>query len=163
MAVVLFRVDDRLVHGQVTSGWGRVLKPARIVVINDSLAASSWEMDLFRSAIPEEIIFEVLTVEQAASIMPRFCKSSEKVFVLIEDLHTLVSLVERGAEIGPVNLGGLHFDDGKEEILPYVYLNKDDVKILLWLREHGVDIRAQDVPSGKITDIFTCIDKTEEN
>ncbi len=37
MPIVLFRVDDRLVHGQVVIGWGRPLGVERIVLVDDQV------------------------------------------------------------------------------------------------------------------------------
>ncbi|NIV57363.1 MAG: PTS transporter subunit IIB, partial [Actinobacteria bacterium] len=48
MPIVLHRVDERLIHGQVVIGWGHQLRPDRYVVVDDELAASDWEQDLYR-------------------------------------------------------------------------------------------------------------------
>ena len=44
--IVLFRVDERLIHGQVVIGWGHELRPERYVVVDDDLAESPWEQEL---------------------------------------------------------------------------------------------------------------------
>ena len=38
MAIVLYRVDERLIHGQVVIGWGSQLQPSRYLVVDDALA-----------------------------------------------------------------------------------------------------------------------------
>jgi PTS system mannose-specific IIB component/fructoselysine and glucoselysine-specific PTS system IIB component len=43
MSIVLFRVDERLIHGQVVVGWGAELHPDRIIVVDDEIAHSQWE------------------------------------------------------------------------------------------------------------------------
>jgi mannose/fructose/N-acetylgalactosamine-specific phosphotransferase system component IIB len=35
VAIVLFRVDDRLIHGQVVVGWGRPLGVSRVVLVDN--------------------------------------------------------------------------------------------------------------------------------
>ena len=147
MSVVLFRVDDRLVHGQVIASWGRVLSPSRIVVISDTIAQSSWERDLYETAIPEGVAFEVWSVAEAAVKFESCEAASEKVFILVEDLRTAMRLLESGLPLGELNLGGIHYEEGREELLPYLYLSTEDKERLLWLRERGVRILAQDVPS----------------
>ena len=54
MAIVLYRVDERLIHGQVVLGWGRELRPGRYVVVDDALAESEWEQELYRLSVAEE-------------------------------------------------------------------------------------------------------------
>ena len=43
MPVVLARIDDRLIHGQVTVGWSELLRPDRIILANNAIAADSWQ------------------------------------------------------------------------------------------------------------------------
>ena len=55
MPIVLCRVDDRLIHGQVVMGWGRPLGVTRIILVDDQVAGSSWEQELYRMAVTPEI------------------------------------------------------------------------------------------------------------
>ncbi len=59
MPLVLCRVDDRLVHGQVVIGWGRPLATHLIVLVDDGVRQSEWEQNLYRMAVPQgvDIIF----------------------------------------------------------------------------------------------------------
>ncbi len=158
MTVDLFRVDDRLVHGQVTAGWGRVLEPGRIVIIDDETAGSGWEKDLYESAVPPDTAFEVWSVEEAVTGLPACREDDVTTFVLVRDLDTLTRLVERGCPVGEVNLGGIHYEEGRRELLPYLYLDSDDRARLLWLREQGVAVTARDLPTSNPVDVFELID-----
>ena len=40
MNLVHVRIDDRLVHGQVTVGWSKHVRPTRIIVADDNAAAN---------------------------------------------------------------------------------------------------------------------------
>jgi mannose/fructose/N-acetylgalactosamine-specific phosphotransferase system component IIB len=161
MSVVLFRVDDRLVHGQVIASWGRVLSPSRIVVISDTVAQSSWERDLYETAIPEGVVFEVWSVAEAGVKFGSCEAAGEKVFILVEDLRTVTRLLENGLPLGELNLGGIHYEEGREELLPYLYLSTEDKERLLWLRERGVRVLAQDVPSAGAVDVFDLLGDEE--
>ena len=52
MSLLLIRVDDRLLHGQVTQGWGSVLNPDRFVVANDAVAGDEWEREMYELSAP---------------------------------------------------------------------------------------------------------------
>ncbi len=65
MPILLCRVDDRLVHGQVVIGWGRPLGIERIVLVDDTVAASQWEQDLYRMAVAPEIELLFTTIAEA--------------------------------------------------------------------------------------------------
>ena len=46
MGVQLFRIDDRLIHGQVLLGWARPLKSERILLCDDEVSQNDWEKEL---------------------------------------------------------------------------------------------------------------------
>ncbi len=55
MAIELFRIDDRLIHGQVVVGWGQPLDVTFIVLVDDDVAGSEWEQELYRMGVPPEM------------------------------------------------------------------------------------------------------------
>ncbi len=62
MSVLLYRIDERLIHGQVVMGWGPQLDVEHYVVVDDELAASEWEQDLYRLGLPDTATADFLTV-----------------------------------------------------------------------------------------------------
>ena len=79
MAIVLCRVDDRLVHGQVVVGWGRPLNLQRIVLVDDEVRQSPWEQELYRMAAPPEIVVEFLGSAAAAPRLVEWDAGKERV------------------------------------------------------------------------------------
>ncbi len=55
MSIALFRIDDRLIHGQVVVGWGQPLHVGFIVLVDDAVRASPWEQDLYRMGVPSDV------------------------------------------------------------------------------------------------------------
>ena len=45
MPVILARIDDRLIHGQVTVGWSEALRPDRIILANNATLGGHVEVD----------------------------------------------------------------------------------------------------------------------
>ena len=72
MPVEGFRIDDRLVHGQVVVGWGQPLSLRFLVLVDDVVAANEWERELYRMGTPPEMELCVETVESAAARMRAF-------------------------------------------------------------------------------------------
>ena len=66
MSIVLCRIDDRLIHGQVVIGWGRAMAINLIILVDDQVAASEWEQELYRMAVAPEIEVRFVTVAEAA-------------------------------------------------------------------------------------------------
>jgi mannose/fructose/N-acetylgalactosamine-specific phosphotransferase system component IIB len=148
--VLLYRVDDRLIHGQVVLGWGRRLGPERLLVVDDRIARDAWERELLAAAAPPETPVTFLTVAEAARALARD-EDARSVFVLLESAGTAVALAEAGFLVPVLNLGGVHHPEGRS-VTPYLYLADDDLTALRRLARKGVEIYAQDVPDGRRVD-----------
>ncbi|MGD2045139.1 MAG: PTS sugar transporter subunit IIB [Gemmatimonadota bacterium] len=148
MSIVLYRVDERLIHGQVVIGWGNELRPGRYVVVDDELAGSEWEQDLYRlGAAAADVVF--VTVDDARSRLPGWRADDVKTILLTRDTSTMRRLAKGGLMEGePVNLGGLRHGPGRVEVLTYLHLNDDDVKDLEAMAEQGVKVTARDLPDA---------------
>jgi mannose/fructose/N-acetylgalactosamine-specific phosphotransferase system component IIB len=149
MAVVLYRIDDRLIHGQVVIGWGRPLGVTRIVLVDDQVAASPWEQDLYRMAVPPEIEVTFATAADAAAHLPGWTADGGRVAVLTGDISTMAALhAARSDLVQHVNLGGIHHRPGRIERLRYLYLTEEELEELRRLAAAGADVTAQDLPTA---------------
>ena len=109
----LYRVDNRLVHGQIISTWMPHLRLKRFVVINDSIPSSQLRMKMFRMAIPAAVDFQALTVSQAAKWFNETESSDVSTIVLFESIDDAVRLFEAGHPFTNLNLGNVHHGPGR--------------------------------------------------
>ena len=148
MAVELFRIDDRLVHGQVVVGWGQPLDIGFIVLVDDEVAASEWEQELYRMGVPPEMTVTFESVDSAARKLARYEADPRRGIVLTADIDTMRRLVD-ASHIAAVNLGGIHHRSGRVQRLRYVFLTPDEEAALRALAARGVAVTAQDVPVAR--------------
>jgi mannose/fructose/N-acetylgalactosamine-specific phosphotransferase system component IIB len=148
VTLVLNRIDDRLIHGQVVVGWGQPLDIRFIVLVDDSVAASEWEQELYRMGAPPEMDVYFLNVSAAIDELPRYRADSRHGILLTGDIDTMRRLVEAGG-ISAINLGGIHHRTGRTQRLRYVFLNEDEETALRDLASRGVAVTAQDVPGAR--------------
>ncbi len=150
MSVVLFRVDERLIHGQVVVGWGSRLHPDLIVVVDEDLAGSPWEQELYAMGVPPETDTAFLTVTDARDRLPDWRGDDRRVMVLTRDVATMYALASGGLLEGEqVNVGGMHHAEGRHPVLPYLYLSEEDRDALAALSEAGAHITARDLPTSR--------------
>src|SRR5262245_3430728 len=150
MSIVLFRVDERLIHGQVVVGWGTHLRPERIVVVDDALASSDWEQELYTLGLPPELEPRFETVAEAREHLSDWRTGSARMIVLTRDVGTMRRLAEGGYLRGDdVNIGGLHHAAGRRMVLPYVFLSDEEANELTALAEEGAHITARDLPGSR--------------
>jgi PTS system mannose-specific IIB component/fructoselysine and glucoselysine-specific PTS system IIB component len=148
MPIVLCRVDDRLVHGQVVIGWGRPLGVEFIALVDEGVSASPWEQDLYRMAVPPEIEIRFATVAEASGQLSAWEASDRRGLLLTGDVDTMAALHRADpAVVHRINLGGIHHRPGRRERLPYLYLTDEELRSLVALEAAGADITAQDLPT----------------
>jgi len=152
LPIALYRIDERLIHGQVVIGWGNQLRPGRYVVVDDELADSEWEQDLYRlGAAGADVVFA--SVEKARGELAGWRADDTKTILLTRDIATMRALAAGGLMEGEsVNLGGLRHGPGREEVLTYLHLNDEDREGLEALAASGVKVSARDLPDAhKVT------------
>jgi len=151
MSILLYRVDERLIHGQVVVGWGSKLRPDQYLVVDTALAVSDWEQDLYTLGVPERVSVEFLAPGTARTALEDWKESELRCVLLTRDLGTMLELARNGTLSGEsLNLGGLHHQKGREEILPYLFLDEADKQALRELENEGLEISARDLPGSPI-------------
>ena len=154
MSVVLFRIDERLIHGQVVVGWGSRLHPDRIMVVDDELAGSPWEQELYTMGVPANVQAGFASVGQAVEQLPEWLSGAGRVVVLTRDIGTMNRLAATGLMRGEeVNVGGIHHGPGRSRVLRYVFLSDEERDALLELASRGTRIVARDVPGARGVDL----------
>ena len=148
MPVSLYRIDDRLIHGQVVVGWGQPLDIGFIVLVDDAVAACDWEQDLYRMGVPPEMELVFSDVGSAIGQHAAYVADPRRGIVLTPDVETMCRFAA-GTGIREVNVGGLHHRAGRSERLRYVFLAPAEEMELKKLIESGVKVTAQDVPTAR--------------
>jgi len=149
MSIALFRIDDRLIHGQVVVGWGQALDCTFIVLVDDEVRESEWEQDLYRMGVPPHIEIVFASVAEAAERLPAWESDARVGILLVPDIDTAVALAKRSDRVKRLNVGGIHHRAGRTERLRFVYLTDDERVKLRQLAAAGVDVTAQDVPTAR--------------
>lgn len=149
MAIELYRIDDRLIHGQVVVGWGQPMKLGFIVLVDDEVAASEWEQELYRMGVPPDVDVYFASVGDAAARLSGWQRDARPGILLTADIATMRRLAADADGIRAVNLGGIHHRAGRVERLRFIYLAPEEEHELRTLARQGIAISAQDVPSAR--------------
>lgn len=159
MPIVLHRVDERLIHGQVVIGWGNHLRPDRYLVVDDELADSDWEQELYRlGAEDAEVVFS--TVAEARDRLPEWTAAEARSILLTRDVATMLALARGGTMAGAVvNLGGLHHGPGREQVLTYLHLTAQDRTDLETLAGEVAEVTARDLPDTHRVSLGSLLDR----
>ena len=148
MTLVLNRIDDRLIHGQVVVGWGQPLDVKFIVLVDDAVAESDWEQELYRMAVPPEMEVRFHSTAEAAPLLDTYRTGTAPGILLTGDIATMRELVVHGG-VREVNVGGIHHRAGRRQHLRYVFLTPEEQTALRDVASLGALVTAQDVPAAR--------------
>ncbi len=149
MAIELYRIDDRLIHGQVVVGWGQPLALELIVLVDNEVAASEWEQELYRMGVPPEMSVYFDDVVSAVKNLPSYQGDDRRGLLLTADIASMAQLCDATGTIQRVNIGGIHHKPGRVQRLRYVFLTPQEDAALRALEAKGIDVTAQDVPAAR--------------
>ncbi len=148
MPVVLARVDNRLVHGQVLEAWVPRLGVNQVVIADDEAAASPLAQAAMTLALPPEMqgtVLPVAKVDYAA-----LAGGSRTVLLLLRDVDDVVRAVAAGltpAMASRVNLGNVHYASGRRPVTPSVFLSAREISEIEELEARGFEVDARAVPT----------------
>ncbi|EOD67265.1 PTS system mannose/fructose/N-acetylgalactosamine-transporter subunit IIB [Amycolatopsis vancoresmycina] len=149
------RIDNRLIHGQVTVAWTRRLGVRRLVVCNDDVAADELQCMLLPQAargLPTDVLSVVATLaaEPGADAMI-IAKHPEDVF----------RLVEGGLRPEIVNVGNVAPRPGEKSsmVTRSVAVTADEADAYRKLAAAGVPLVTQLLPQDKPADFVSLLDR----
>ncbi len=159
MDIQLFRIDDRLIHGQVVIGWAGYLHSEQIILCDDSVAANDWEKELYLSVVPEQIRAMVFSVNGLTEHLLQGKDDYSKTIIVINSPQIIEHLLQAGVRLKTVNVGGIHFKEGRKKYLPYLYLSEDEVHSFKRCMEKGVNFECQDMPATRVVPLGNLLEK----
>jgi mannose/fructose/N-acetylgalactosamine-specific phosphotransferase system component IIB len=159
MAVALLRIDDRLVHGQVVEGWLRSLRATFVVVASDAVAADEMQMALYALAVPYGTRLSCLSIARAAKEWRDQLWEKERVLVLVSNPQDVLRLLEAGAPVRSVNVGGMHFKEGRIQVMKAVSVDESDLLTFRRLAEKRVVLEARPLPLDEPVDVGASLEQ----
>jgi PTS system mannose-specific IIB component len=153
VSILLARVDNRLVHGQVLEVWVPRLRAEAIVAVDRALAGDPFQRRLVEGLSRAGVEVTVATPEEAAALVCGALKG-RKLLLLFADLRQALETCRAGVELRELNLGNLHPRPGSRALTTTVYLTAEDVECLAALQSAGVEVEARALPTDKSPDVW---------
>lgn len=149
MLLVLVRVDNRLIHGQVLEAWLPYVQADTIIVVDDEIANDPFRKQLMLAVVPKSVRVDVYNHEQFETAAQLLVESKLKVLVLFATPADALKSYLGGFHFSTLNLGNMHIGPQKCCVSQTLYMDCDDIDDLDQLAELGVDICAQCVPTDR--------------
>jgi PTS system mannose-specific IIB component/fructoselysine and glucoselysine-specific PTS system IIB component len=141
-------------------GWGQPLDVRFIVLVDDVVAESDWEQELYRMGVPPEMEVRFHSAADAVRHLDEYRTEGKAGILVTGDIATMQRLVD-GGDIEAVNLGGIHSRAGRAQKARYVFLAPEEESALRALAAHGAKVTAQDVPGARAVPLGDLLAGTE--
>ena len=140
----LLRVDSRLIHGQVVTGWVKVTQAKKILIIDDWSANDILSAQIYTMAAPPGVSVEVMSVNDAVEAWNKdqFGKIGP-ILILFRDIKSACQAYEQGLKYEKLQIGGIPNGPGRVTVEGTIALNKDDAILLESLSKANVNITFQ--------------------
>ncbi len=146
MNLVLIRIDDRLIHGQIVEGWLKHIDVNCIMIVNDKISHDPMQKVLFKMVVPSYIKVEVFSFEEAAEKVKNRYFDKYNFLILVTSPQDVLRLIKAGLEVDFVNVGGMHYSSGKKYILPSISIDEEDKNAFLKLEQLGINLEVRLLP-----------------
>lgn len=143
--ILLTRIDNRMIHGQVATQWTNVVGANLLLVANDEVSTNKMRQGLMDMAAPNGVATRYFSIEKTISIIDK-ASPKQKIFIICENPQDVLRLVEGGVPITKVNIGNMHMTEGKRQVATAVCVDDADVEAFRKLKEHGVELEIRKVP-----------------
>ncbi len=153
MGVVLARVDERLIHGQVALAWLREIDVDMVVVVDDESARDPLKTTLLEMAVSGRMKCLVKTKKDAIDYLKKY--QNKKVFMCVKSSLVLEELMNAGVTIPRINIGGIYARKDRRQYFKTIYLTEEEKVDLLRLEGYSTDVFYQVVPRDEKINILS--------
>ena len=151
--IVLARIDDRLIHGQVVTSWVKKTNANRIIIVDNPLTKDVFMQRLLKAAAPSGISVNILTTEDAVKFLKGDPAAGENVIILVKVPEAIEALIDGGVVLDKVILGGMGAKEGRSRFNKNVSASSKEVECIKRILEKGVSMYYQMVPNEKAVDV----------
>lgn len=152
MAVVLARVDERLIHGQVALSWLRTYPVNLVIAVDDESAKDPLKTMLLKMAVSGTVACEVITVSGAKELIEK--NNNKQIFLCTKNPSVYKELLKQNVEIPHINIGGIYAKEGRKQYYNTVFLTDEEAKELMELENYPTKVEYRMVPNDKEVDII---------
>ncbi|MBE6083432.1 MAG: PTS sugar transporter subunit IIB [Tissierellaceae bacterium] len=151
--IVLSRIDDRLIHGQVMTSWLNVTGANKIVIVDNATAKDTFMKSILSSVVPANIKIDILTIDESIPVLKNYGDSKDKVILLVKEPNAILELVENGIPLKNVNIGGMGVKPGRNKLYKNIYASKEERETLKKLIQREINVQIRIIAEDNAVDI----------
>lgn len=147
MGIIVSRVDDRLIHGQVATSWIRGNNIQVVVVVDDAIANNPTQISILKVSAPAEIKIYALSIDRFVEKFNKGILDNYRVMLVFENVEVPLRLIEKGIPVKSLNLGGMRFKEGRRQITKALSVSETEEVTIRKICELGVEVEHRQLAS----------------
>lgn len=160
MNISVFRIDDRLIHGQIITAWIAYSDAKTIIVADDNAAKDEFTQSLLKMATPSSIKLNIMSIPDAIELL-KSDTSNTKVLLLVKTPQGAFDIINAGIHVDSINIGNLNMKKGKTKILGNFWVTEEDVDYLNKINQKGVKLEVRAVPNERSQEVMELLKKAK--
>lgn len=150
--LVLVRIDDRLIHGQIATQWLKEVKGNEVLIVDDDLPNDAMMTRICKAVAPPGVSVEIQSVDEATEYIRN---GSEKLntVILVKEPSIVERLIDNGITIPTIILGGMGQKAGRAKFNKNISASEEEIDCMRRIVEKGSKILYQLVPAEKAKNI----------
>lgn len=143
MEVVLYRIDERLIHGQIMTAWQGRTGAKTVVIVDDAAARDEFMIQIYRLAAPQ---LRVEVVDTAK--FHKMVKDADvgRTIVLFKGPAEALKALEEEVAPDELIVGNVATAPGRKKYTKYAYLSEGEKEMLERLQSLGWKVNMQLLP-----------------
>lgn len=154
--IVLSRIDERLIHGQVGVQWVGFVGANLVLVANDEVAKDPVQQNLMEMVLAEGIAVRFWSLQKVIDSI-HHAADRQKILLVCKSPADFLCLVKGGVPVTRINVGNMHYADGKQQITKTVSVDANDIAAFKGLQSAEVACFIQGVPTEPVLDLYQLI------
>lgn len=151
--IVLTRIDDRLVHGQVMTSWLNFTGANKIMIVDDGVAKDIFMKNVLATVLPANISLEIYNVEDASVRIKNGFDPHDRVIILVKYPVTIWRMMENGVKLEKVNVGGMGVSGTRKKFFKNISVSEEEKEIFRKIIGTGCVVTVQIIAEDKATDL----------
>lgn len=150
MTVTMFRVDDRLIHGQTITRWAVERPVYGILVVSNDVANDDLRKRVLRAAAGGKKI-GIYTEEQGVDKVKKAIETDRNYYVISDSPTVFANFIKKGVKIEDhLNVGPISSRKDRQNVARNVSLNKEEFNAFEYLDDQGINIQFQLIPTDDV-------------
>ncbi|MEQ7304074.1 PTS system mannose/fructose/N-acetylgalactosamine-transporter subunit IIB [Enterococcus avium] len=149
--IVLTRIDDRLIHGQVMTAWVKKTRANQILIIDDEVAKDDFMSEILKMSAPAGIDIVVKGLEDAVTFLNT--QENKRLIILVKAPVTIDTIVEKGIAIDKLVVGGMGAKANRRVLYKNISASDEERATFKKLIDRGIPVVIHIIPDQKETDL----------